>query len=70
MKDSKQKKVILLEKKEIWTQMDIIDVIAFSIIKRISDKEMHLQPNFKNGERDGHDIPCQKLLDIIDLLHN
>jgi hypothetical protein len=45
-KDSKQKKVILLEK-EIWTQMDITDEIAFSIIKRIFDKEMHLQPNFK-----------------------
>ncbi len=54
-----------MEKKEIWTQMNIIDEIGFSIIKRIFDKEMPSATKFQNmvKERDGYDIPCQKLPD-------
>jgi hypothetical protein len=49
-KDSKQKKVILLEKGNM-DKMDIIDEIAFSIIKRIFDKECIGNQISKHGER-------------------
>jgi hypothetical protein len=49
-KYSKQKKVILLEKGNM-DKMDIIDEIAFSIIKRIFDKECIGNQISKHGER-------------------